>query len=77
AEATIYNPDPVAQAQLFTQVGFDYLHVVDLNGAVSGARVNKPAVEAIVAAVKVPVQLGGGIRDADTVAAWLDAGVAR
>ncbi len=77
AAATIYNPDPAAQARAFEAMGFDYVHVVDLNGAVSGARVNQSAVEAILQSVSVPVQLGGGIRDADAVAAWLDAGVAR
>lgn len=77
AAATIYNPDPAAQALAFEKMGFDYVHVVDLNGAVSGARVNQSAVEAILKAVSVPVQLGGGIRDADAVAAWLEAGVAR
>lgn len=76
-QATVYNPDPVAQAQLFVETGFEYLHVVDLNGAVSGARVNRPAVEDILRAVNVPVQLGGGIRDYASIEAWLEAGVAR
>lgn len=75
--ATIYNPDPAAQARAFTDAGFDYLHVVDLNGAVSGARVNRPAVEAILASTHVPVQLGGGIRDHAAIEAWFEAGVTR
>lgn len=77
AAATVYNTDPVAQARLFVDDGFDYLHVVDLNGAVSGATVNRPAVESIIQRAKVPVQLGGGIRDRAGVEAWLEAGVAR
>ncbi|MFZ2017980.1 MAG: 1-(5-phosphoribosyl)-5-[(5-phosphoribosylamino)methylideneamino]imidazole-4-carboxamide isomerase [Methyloceanibacter sp.] len=77
AEATVFNTDPAAQARSFENVGFDWLHVVDLNGAFAGRPVNAPAVEAILAAVHVPVQLGGGIRDLDTVVAWLDKGVDR
>lgn len=77
AAATVYNTDPAAQAKTFIDAGFDFLHVVDLNGAVSGAKVNRPAVEAIMKSVKVPVQLGGGIRDRHTVETWLDAGVSR
>ena len=77
AEATVFNTDPAAQARSFEDVGFDWLHVVDLNGAFAGRPVNAPAVEAILAAVHVPVQLGGGIRDLDTVVAWLDKGVDR
>ena len=77
AEATVFNTDPAAQARAFEEAGFDWLHVVDLNGAFDGKPVNAPAVEAILAAVHVPVQLGGGIRDLDTVVAWLDKGVDR
>jgi phosphoribosylformimino-5-aminoimidazole carboxamide ribotide isomerase len=77
AEATVFNTDPAAQARAFEEAGFDWLHVVDLNGAFEGRPVNAPAVEAILAAVHVPVQLGGGIRDLDTVVAWLDKGVDR
>ena len=77
AEATVFNTDPAAQARDFEEAGFDWLHVVDLNGAFEGRPVNAPAVEAILAAVHVPVQLGGGIRDLDTVVAWLDKGVDR
>jgi phosphoribosylformimino-5-aminoimidazole carboxamide ribotide isomerase len=75
--ATVFNADPAAQARAFEDAGFDWLHVVDLNGAFAGKPVNAPAVEAILAAVHIPVQLGGGIRDLDTVVAWLDKGVDR
>jgi len=77
AKATVYHHDPAAQAAAFAQMGFRYLHVVDLNGAVSGSLVNRPAVEAILKAVDVPVQLGGGIRTMETIDSWLEAGIAR
>ena len=75
--ATIYNDDAAAQAKQFEQLGFEYIHVVDLNGAVSGDSVNHAAVSNIVKSVGVPVQLGGGIRNADAVKRWLDAGLER
>ena len=75
--ATVFNTDPAAQAAAFEAQGFDYLHVVDLDGAFAGKPVNAEAVEAILAAVKMPVQLGGGIRDLRTVEAWLARGVRR
>ncbi len=75
--ATLYNPDPAAQARSFAEAGFEWLHLVDLNGAFEGRPVNRAAVEAILAAVEVPVQLGGGIRDMATIEAWLEAGVRR
>ena len=75
--ATVYGDDPAAQARVFAEKGCEWLHVVDLEGAVAGRPANAEAVEAILAAVDVPVQLGGGIRDADTVKYWLDAGVRR
>lgn len=75
--ATVYNADPAAQAAAFAQQGFDYLHVVDLNGAVSGGLVNRPAVENIIASVQMPVQLGGGIRSMHSIDAWLQAGISR
>ncbi|MES2984488.1 MAG: 1-(5-phosphoribosyl)-5-[(5-phosphoribosylamino)methylideneamino]imidazole-4-carboxamide isomerase [Pseudomonadota bacterium] len=75
--ATVYHEDPSAQARRFEAAGFDYLHVVDLNGAVSGATVNRPVVERILKAVTMPVQLGGGIRDRANVETWLEAGVSR
>lgn len=76
-KATVYNPDPAAQAAAFEAMGFAYLHVVDLNGAVSGDLVNKPAVESILTQVKVPVQLGGGIRTMEGISSWLEAGISR
>ena len=75
--ATLYNPDPAAQARSFAEAGFGWLHLVDLNGAFEGRPVNRAAVEAILAAVEVPVQLGGGIRDMATIETWLEAGVRR
>lgn len=76
-KATVFNADPGAQARRFAQAGCAWVHVVDLDGAVAGKAANAPAVEAILAAVKVPVQLGGGIRDDAAVEAWLGRGVAR
>lgn len=77
ARATIFNREPAAQARAFAEAGFHWLHVVDLNGAFAGRPVNAPAVAAILAATKLPVQLGGGIRDLDTIERWLAQGVAR
>lgn len=77
AKATVYNHDPAAQAAAFEAMGFKYLHVVDLNGAVSGDLVNKPAVESILKQVKIPVQLGGGIRSMEGISSWLEAGISR
>ena len=75
--ATVFSDNPGAQAKAFADAGITYLHVVDLNGAFAGTPVNKAAVEAIIAAVDCPVQLGGGIRTLDTMAMWLEAGVSR
>jgi phosphoribosylformimino-5-aminoimidazole carboxamide ribotide isomerase len=75
--ATVFNDDPAAQARVFAAAGCQWLHVVDLNGAFAGRPVNGAAVEAILAAVTVPVQLGGGIRDLATVEVWLARGVRR
>jgi phosphoribosylformimino-5-aminoimidazole carboxamide ribotide isomerase len=77
AEATVFNTDPAAQARAFEEAGFEWLHIVDLNGAFAGKTVNAAAIEAILAAVHIPVQLGGGIRDLDTVIAWLGKGIDR
>jgi phosphoribosylformimino-5-aminoimidazole carboxamide ribotide isomerase len=77
ARATVFNLDPAAQARSFAAQGFEYLHVVDLDGAFAGMPVNALAVEAMLKAVTMPVQLGGGIRDLATVEAWLAKGVAR
>lgn len=75
--ATVYGEDPAAQAAAFAAAGCAWLHVVDLDGAFAGRPENAAAVEAILAAVDVPVQLGGGIRDRAGVERWLEAGVAR
>jgi phosphoribosylformimino-5-aminoimidazole carboxamide ribotide isomerase len=77
AQATVFNADPAAQARAFAAQGFEWLHIVDLNGAFAGKPVNAPAVEAILAAVSIPAQLGGGIRDLATIEAWLGKGVRR
>ncbi len=77
ARATVFNRDPAAQAKAFEAQGFEYLHIVDLDGAFAGKPVNGAAVERIVAAVRIPVQLGGGIRDRATIDAWLAKGVTR
>ncbi|MCV3239218.1 1-(5-phosphoribosyl)-5-[(5-phosphoribosylamino)methylideneamino]imidazole-4-carboxamide isomerase [Mesorhizobium sp. ZC-5] len=76
-QATIYNADPAAQAKAFEGQGFEWLHVVDLNGAFAGESVNGSAVEAILRATKNPVQLGGGIRTLAHIEAWLEKGLAR
>ncbi|MEQ1719316.1 MAG: 1-(5-phosphoribosyl)-5-[(5-phosphoribosylamino)methylideneamino]imidazole-4-carboxamide isomerase [Hyphomicrobium sp.] len=76
-QATVFNDDPAAQAATFEAQGFKYLHIVDLNGAFAGKPVNGAAVEAILKAIKIPAQLGGGIRDLDTIEAWLIKGVKR
>ena len=75
--ATVFNADPAAQARHFRAEGFEYLHVVDLDGAFAGRPVNTRAIECILESVPLPVQLGGGIRDRATIAAWLEKGVAR
>jgi len=77
ARATVFSRDPAAQARVFAEQGFTYLHLVDLDGAFAGKPVNAAAVQRILAAVKIPVQLGGGIRDRATVDTWLDRGIAR
>ncbi len=77
ATATRFNPDPVAQAQSFAEAGFSWLHVVDLDGAFAGRSVNGKAVRAILEATRLPVQLGGGIRDLAGIEGWLEAGVNR
>jgi phosphoribosylformimino-5-aminoimidazole carboxamide ribotide isomerase len=76
-EATIFNADPAAQAQSFVEQGFHWLHCVDLNGAFAGKSVNAEAIRAIRAAISLPIQLGGGIRDRAGVEAWLEAGITR
>ncbi len=75
--ATVFNDDPAAQARAFAAAGCAWIHVVDLDGAFAGKPVNGDAVAAILAAVTVPVQLGGGIRDRTTIDDWLGRGIAR
>ncbi|MEM8823992.1 MAG: 1-(5-phosphoribosyl)-5-[(5-phosphoribosylamino)methylideneamino]imidazole-4-carboxamide isomerase [Pseudomonadota bacterium] len=77
ASATVFNDDPAAQARTFAEAGCHWVHLVDLNGAFAGRPVNGAAVDAILAAVDVPCQLGGGIRDMATIEAWLGKGLAR
>jgi len=77
ARATVFNRDPAAQAQAFERQGFEYLHIVDLDGAFAGKPVNAAAVERILDALKIPVQLGGGIRNRATIEAWLGKGITR
>ena len=75
--ATVFGDDPAAQARIFQDAGCEWLHLVDLNGAFAGTPVNGAAVEAILAAITVPAQLGGGIRDMATIEMWLTRGLAR
>uniref|UniRef100_UPI0019D58F70 1-(5-phosphoribosyl)-5-[(5- phosphoribosylamino)methylideneamino]imidazole-4- carboxamide isomerase n=1 Tax=Dankookia rubra TaxID=1442381 RepID=UPI0019D58F70 len=78
AQATVYSAEPGAQARKFAAIGFPWVHVVDLDGAFAGRPANSAAVETIIAAIpRVPVQLGGGIRNMETVEAWLERGVRR
>ncbi len=77
AQATVFNTDPGDQAHRFASAGCHWIHVVDLNGAFAGKPVNRQAVEAILRAVDVPVQLGGGIRSLAMIEDWLAAGVTR
>ena len=76
-QSTVFNDDPSAQARAFAEAGCEWLHLVDLNGAFAGKPVNAEAVDGILAAVDVPVQLGGGIRSMATIDAWLERGVRR
>src|SRR5688572_5296865 len=77
SQATVFGDDPAAQAEAFQRLGFEYLHVVDLNGAFEGAPVNADAVRKMLAALSIPVQLGGGIRNLPQIETWLGEGVAR
>jgi phosphoribosylformimino-5-aminoimidazole carboxamide ribotide isomerase len=76
-KATVFGDDPAAQARAFVAQGAEWLHLVDLNGAFAGQPVNGDAVDAILSAVNVPCQLGGGIRDMATIENWLAKGLAR
>jgi phosphoribosylformimino-5-aminoimidazole carboxamide ribotide isomerase len=75
--ATVFNDDPAAQARAFAAAGCEWVHLVDLNGAFRGAPVNGAAVEAILEAITIPAQLGGGIRDMKTIEGWLARGLRR
>ncbi|HWL05823.1 MAG TPA: 1-(5-phosphoribosyl)-5-[(5-phosphoribosylamino)methylideneamino]imidazole-4-carboxamide isomerase [Xanthobacteraceae bacterium] len=77
ARATVFNRDPAAQAHVFQSQGFEYLHIVDLDGAFAGKPVNAAAIDRILETVSLPVQLGGGVRDMATVDGWLGKGVTR
>jgi phosphoribosylformimino-5-aminoimidazole carboxamide ribotide isomerase len=77
ARATVFSSDPAAQAAAFASQGFEYLHVVDLDGAFAGKPMNAAAVDRILTAISIPLQLGGGIRDMATVDGWLSKGVSR
>jgi phosphoribosylformimino-5-aminoimidazole carboxamide ribotide isomerase len=77
SQATVFNDDPAAQALAFQQAGAEWIHLVDLNGAFAGRPVNADAVDAILGAITVPAQLGGGIRDMATIETWLNKGLAR
>ncbi|MBK1838800.1 1-(5-phosphoribosyl)-5-[(5-phosphoribosylamino)methylideneamino]imidazole-4-carboxamide isomerase [Azospirillum sp. CT11-132] len=77
SQATVFNTDPGEQARLFQSQGFEWLHLVDLNGAFEGKPVNGAAVESILKSVTIPVQLGGGIRDLNTIGMWLEKGISR
>lgn len=77
ARATVFSDDPAGQAKSFAGEGCRWLHVVDLDGAIAGKAMNAEAVEAIIGAVEVPVQLGGGIRDLGAIESWLARGVSR
>jgi phosphoribosylformimino-5-aminoimidazole carboxamide ribotide isomerase len=76
-KATVFSDSPAEQARQFENDGAEWIHVVDLNGAFEGKPVNLEAVKSIIAAVKVPLQLGGGIRNIETIQAWLEAGISR
>ncbi len=75
--ATVFNDNPAAQAKAFADAGCDWIHLVDLNGAFAGEPVNAAAVEGILAAIDVPAQLGGGIRDMATISTWIEKGLSR
>jgi phosphoribosylformimino-5-aminoimidazole carboxamide ribotide isomerase len=76
-QATVFNDSPADQAKQFEDQGFEYLHIVDLNGAFAGEPVNGGAVDEILATIKMPTQLGGGIRDLKTIEMWLEKGISR
>lgn len=75
--ATVFNRDPGAQARAFEEQGFKWIHVVDLDGAFAGKTANAGAVARILSSVRIPVQIGGGVRNLESVAYWIDAGATR
>jgi phosphoribosylformimino-5-aminoimidazole carboxamide ribotide isomerase len=77
ATATVFNENPADQAATWVKAGFDWLHVIDLNGSVEGRAINGTAVEAILKSTSIPVQLGGGIRTLANIEDWIEAGVSR
>ena len=77
ATATVFNENPADQAKTWVKAGFEWLHVIDLNGSVEGRAVNGAAVESILKSVSIPVQLGGGIRSLENIEGWIEAGVSR
>src|SRR5262245_40041228 len=77
ARATVFHRDPAEQAQAFEAQGFEYLHIVDLDGAFAGKPMNATAIDRILETIAIPVQLGGGIRDLATIEGWLGKGVNR
>ena len=76
-QATIFNDSPANQAKSFEDQGFKFIHVVDLDGAIAGSSANEKSVKSILKTVNIPVQLGGGIRNIDTIEKWLDLGINR
>jgi len=77
AKVTVFNEDPADQARAFADKGCEWLHLVDLDGAVAGKSINRAAIEAILRAIAIPVQLGGGLRDLAAIEGWLGAGIRR
>ena len=77
AQVTVFNNSPAAQALEFEKQGFKYLHLVDLDGAIAGASANVEAIKSIISAIKIPLQLGGGIRSIAAIEKWLELGVSR
>jgi phosphoribosylformimino-5-aminoimidazole carboxamide ribotide isomerase len=77
ARATIFSDNPATQARAFETAGFEWLHLIDLNGAFAGHSANGPAIRAILQAIKIPIQLGGGIRDLHAIESWLATGIKR
>lgn len=76
-QATLFNPDPAAQARSFEAAGFSWLHLVDLNGAFEGRAVNGDSISQILRTISIPIQLGGGIRDMQMASAWIEQGISR